>query len=135
MGTVARTIAAIAVGAALCGMITVADAQNAPTTQVSPSPASVNKSSLATKQSGSESRATATHSRRRVAGHGRYCRQTSASGRLDCFYGSMRSCHRHAKSNNLRCVTNPNRRKPNAVRGDWTSAHWTSIKQLESRRI
>ncbi|MFZ0609047.1 MAG: hypothetical protein WAM75_15385 [Xanthobacteraceae bacterium] len=34
---------------------------------------------------------------------------TSAKGRLDCFYASMRSCHRHARSNNLMCVTNPNR--------------------------
>ena len=107
---VARTFAAIVVGAALCGMITAAEAQNAPTTQTSPSPASINKSSRATKPSGAESRAAATAMRRRVAGHGRYCRPASARGALHCYYASMRACQRHAKSSNLRCVTNPNRR-------------------------
>jgi hypothetical protein len=105
----ARAIAAIAIGAALLGMITAAEAQNAPTTQTSPSPASINKSSRATMPSGAESRAAATHARRRVAGHGRYCKQTSANGTLDCNYASMSACHKHAKSNNLNCVTNPDR--------------------------
>ncbi|MGC1778698.1 MAG: hypothetical protein WBB34_12170 [Xanthobacteraceae bacterium] len=103
-----KAFAAIAVATALLGTISIANAQNAPTTQTSPSPASINKSSRATKPSGSESRAAATHTHRRVAGHGKYCRP-SARGRLDCFYASMRSCHRHARSNNLMCVTNPNR--------------------------
>ena len=103
-----RSVAAIA-AAALFAMISAAAAQNAPTTAVSPSPASINKSSRATLPSGSEDRAAATDSRRRVAGHGKFCRQTSASGTLDCFYASMSACHKHAKSNNLNCVSNPNR--------------------------
>jgi hypothetical protein len=109
-----KAMTAVAVGAAFFSiisfsLISAADAQNAPTTQTSPSPASVNKSSLATKQSGSESRAAATDTRRRVAGHGRYCSQSSARGTLDCYYASMSACHKHAKSNNLNCVTNPDR--------------------------
>jgi hypothetical protein len=109
MRPAARAIAALAVGAALLGMVTAADAQNAPTTYTSPSPASINKSSRATVPSGSQSRVAATNTRRRVAGHGRYCKQTSANGTLDCYYASMSACHKHAKSNNLNCVTNPDR--------------------------
>lgn len=104
-----KSIAAIAAAAALLGMLSVADAQNAPTTAVSPSPASVNKGSRATAVSGAESQAAATNSRQRVAGHGKFCKQTSANGTLDCFYASMSACHKHAKSNNLNCVSNPNR--------------------------
>lgn len=109
-----KAMTAVAVGAAFFSMISfgtipAADAQNAPTTHTGTSPNSINKSSLATKQSGSESRAVATNSRRRVAGHGRYCRQTSASGALHCYYASMSACHKHARSSNLHCVTNPDR--------------------------
>ena len=104
-----KTIAAITVGAAFLSMVSFASAQNAPTTHVATSPASINKSSLATKPSGAQSRAAATDSRRRVAGHGQYCRQTSAGGPLDCFYASMSACHKSAKAENLHCVTNPDR--------------------------
>lgn len=109
-----KAITAVAVGAAFFSMISfsmisAADAQNAPTTHTSPSPASINKSSRATVPSGSQSRAAATDTRRRVAGHGRYCKQTSARGTLDCYYASMSACHKHAKSDNLNCVTNPDR--------------------------
>jgi hypothetical protein len=99
----------IAVIATLFGAVSMASAQNAPTTHVSPSPASVNKSSKATTNSGTESRAAATQTSRRVAGHGKFCKQTSAKGTLDCFYASMSQCHEHSKSDNLSCVTNPNR--------------------------
>lgn len=104
-----RAIAAIAFGAALFGMVSTAGAQNAPTTNVSPSPASINKGSRPTAASGAESGAAATNTPRRVAGHGRYCKQTSATGALDCFYASMNTCQKHTKSNNLHCVANPNR--------------------------
>ena len=42
-----------------------------------------------------------------VAGKGKYCKQTSVSGYLDCFYASLDACEKHNKSN-LRCVANPN---------------------------
>jgi len=104
-----KTIATFAVCAALFGAIPFANAQTAPTTHISPSPSSINKSSKATTNSGAESRAAVTNSGRRVAGNGKYCEQTSASGTLDCFYASMSACHKHAKGENLSCVTNPDR--------------------------
>jgi hypothetical protein len=42
-----------------------------------------------------------------VAGKGKYCKETSVSGYLDCFYASLDACEKHNKSN-LRCVANPN---------------------------
>jgi len=43
-----------------------------------------------------------------VAGKGKYCKETAASGYLDCFYASLDACQKHNKSPNLRCVANPN---------------------------
>lgn len=103
-----KIITSITIAVALFGAVpVVANAQNAPTTNTSPSPASVNKSSRATMPSGTESRATATGARERVAGHGRFCKQTA--GKLDCFYATFATCQKHSKSDNLRCVTNPDR--------------------------
>ena len=42
-----------------------------------------------------------------VAGKGKYCKETSVSGYLDCFYASLDACEKYNKSN-LRCVANPN---------------------------
>jgi hypothetical protein len=38
-----------------------------------------------------------------VAGNGKYCKETSVSGYLDCFYASLEACQKHNKSNN-RCL-------------------------------
>ena len=43
-----------------------------------------------------------------VAGKGKYCKETSMSGYLDCFYANMEACQKHNKSTNIRCVANPN---------------------------
>jgi len=43
-----------------------------------------------------------------VAGKAKYCKETAASGYLDCFYASLDACQKHNKSTNVRCVANPN---------------------------
>ena len=43
-----------------------------------------------------------------VAGKGKYCKETTVSGYLDCFYASLDACEKHNKSANVRCVANPN---------------------------
>jgi hypothetical protein len=43
-----------------------------------------------------------------IAGKGKYCKETQASGYLDCFYANLDACQKHNKSSNLRCVANPN---------------------------
>jgi hypothetical protein len=43
-----------------------------------------------------------------VAGKGKYCKETSVSSYLDCFYASVEACQKHNKSTNIRCVANPN---------------------------
>jgi len=43
-----------------------------------------------------------------VAGKGKYCKETSVSGYLDCFYASLEACQKHSKSRNIRCLVNPN---------------------------
>jgi hypothetical protein len=43
-----------------------------------------------------------------VAGKGKYCKETTMSGYLDCFYASLDACEKHNKSANVRCVANPN---------------------------
>jgi hypothetical protein len=43
-----------------------------------------------------------------VAGKGKYCKKTSVSGYLDCFYASLDACEKHNKSANVRCIANPN---------------------------
>lgn len=103
-----KLLTSIAVIGLLLGGTPLAIAQNAPTTQVSPSPASVNKGSRATMTSGAESRTAAGAAHQRIAGHGKYCRQASPSS-LHCYYASMRSCQKHSKGNNLHCEMNPHR--------------------------
>jgi hypothetical protein len=44
----------------------------------------------------------------KVAGKGKYCKETGVSGYLDCFYASLDACQKHNKSANARCVPNPN---------------------------
>jgi hypothetical protein len=43
-----------------------------------------------------------------VAGKGKYCKETTVSGYLDCFYASLEACKKHNKSADLKCVANPN---------------------------
>jgi hypothetical protein len=44
----------------------------------------------------------------KVAGRGKYCKETGVGGYLDCFYASLDACQKHNKSANARCVPNPN---------------------------
>lgn len=100
------TLAAIAM---LILDVSVAGAQNAPTTSPNTSPNSINKSNLPSRNSGTES-ASAAQGRipARVVGRSKYCSQTSASGPLHCTYASLDACQKVNRSNNLQCVTNPN---------------------------
>jgi hypothetical protein len=43
-----------------------------------------------------------------VAGKGKYCKELSVSGYLDCFYASLEACQKHNNSTNHQCVANPN---------------------------
>lgn len=99
---------AIALTVALFSSISIATAQNAPTTNISPSPSSINSSSRATVPSGAENQTTAAHRPQHIGGDKKYCRPTAGGNSLNCFYASMKSCQKHTKGNNLRCVTNPN---------------------------
>ncbi len=103
-----KTFVTIAVAVALIGSISVAGAQNAPTSKVAPSPDSINKGSRPTVTSGAEDQSAASRKSAHVAGKGKFCSKTSASGTLDCFYASMSACQKHNKANNLQCVANPN---------------------------
>ena len=43
-----------------------------------------------------------------IAGKGKYCKEGSVKGYLDCFYANLDACQRHNNSSNLPCVPNPN---------------------------
>jgi hypothetical protein len=43
-----------------------------------------------------------------IAGKGKYCKETTVSGYLDCFFASLEACQKHNKSADLKCVANPN---------------------------
>jgi hypothetical protein len=93
--------------ATLIGILTVTNAQDAPTARIAPSPGSINASNKSTTPSGSESQNTATGVRRRVSGGEKYCTVFSAQNRLNCVFASLASCKKHSKSNSLHCVVNP----------------------------
>lgn len=101
-----KFVTTVAVLGLLLGGTPVALAQSAPTTKISPSPSSINKSSRATLPSGAESRTAAGAARQHVAGRGKFCAQASANT-LHCFYASLKSCQKHSKASSLHCVTNP----------------------------
>jgi hypothetical protein len=42
-----------------------------------------------------------------TAGKGKYCKETTVRGYLDCFYASLEACQKHNRSANARCVPNP----------------------------
>jgi hypothetical protein len=43
-----------------------------------------------------------------TAGKGKYCKEGSVKGYLDCFYASLDACQKRNKSADLKCVANPN---------------------------
>lgn len=94
--------------AALFGVITTAQAQNASTARTAPSPASINAGDRPTTPSGAESQATATGAPRHVMGSKKYCSVLSGQDSLNCVFASLDSCKKHNKSSALHCVTNPN---------------------------
>jgi hypothetical protein len=49
-----------------------------------------------------------TSQKAKVAGKGKYCKETGVGGDLDCFYASLDACQKHNKSANAGCVPNPN---------------------------
>lgn len=103
-----KLITAVAAISILFAAAPMAIAQNAPTTNVAPSPNSINKGSRATAPSGAENRETAAGAAERVTGRGKFCKQTSPNS-LSCAYASMTACEKHNKSDRLHCVTNPHR--------------------------
>jgi hypothetical protein len=108
-----KTLTTLVAAAALIGGVTIAGAQNAPTTTPNPSPNSINKGSLSTKPSGSESQSTAhmgsaKMANRRTTGHSKFCVETSPGGSLNCKFASMKACEKAGQPNNLNCVVNPN---------------------------
>ncbi len=103
-----RTMVTIGAAVALISGISLAQAQNAPTTNVSPPPSSINKGSRPTMPSGAESQSAAHGHYARVSGRAKFCKETSANGSLNCVYASMSACQKQSKNDNLRCVANPN---------------------------
>jgi hypothetical protein len=103
-----KTIATIGAAAALICGISLAQAQNAPTTNVSPAPNSINKGSEPTHPSGAQDRSASMSGPKRISGRAKFCKETSANGPLNCVYASMSACEKQSKSDNLRCVANPN---------------------------
>jgi hypothetical protein len=87
--------------------LSVANAQNQPTTNTAPPPNSINKGTTAHNgRSGAESQAAAKNRRARIIGSAGFC----APGRdhvLRCHYRSMASCEKHGHHANLACVANP----------------------------
>jgi hypothetical protein len=92
--------------AALLASMTLANAQNAPTTKVGPSPNSINKSNLPTTHSGSESQAEASRTPAEIIGKNKFCTE-SPQHVLRCEFASMSACQK--KAGNLNCVSRPAR--------------------------
>jgi hypothetical protein len=87
--------------------LSVANAQNQPTTNSSPPPNSINMGSTAhSGRSGAESQPVAKNGAVRIIGDARYCTR----GRdhvLHCHFRSMASCEKHGHHGNLACVARP----------------------------
>ena len=101
-----KKLTLIALSAALLGGMSVASAQNAPTTKHIDSPANINEGSPAGSTSGAESQNAAKGARGYIAGTGKFCTQMSG-GKLDCRFASLQSCKSATKSGNFKCVLNP----------------------------
>ena len=92
--------------AALLTSLTLANAQNAPTSTTNPSPNTINKGTLPTTPSGSESQPAANRAPAKIVGKNKFCTQSSA-GVLHCQFASMSACQKQGMQGNLRCVANP----------------------------
>jgi hypothetical protein len=103
-------ILTLTTAAMLLAGVSVASAQHAPTTNVSPPPNSINMGSKgAGTTSGAES-STAANPRMaaRVVGHSKYCTKSNARGAmLHCRFASLKSCQQHGAHGSLKCVVNP----------------------------
>jgi hypothetical protein len=100
----------LSVGAAavlLVAGLSMANAQNQPTTNTSPPPNSINMGSTAHNgRSGAESQPVAKDRGARIIGSARFC--TRGRDRvLHCHYRSMASCEKYGHHANLACVTRP----------------------------
>lgn len=107
-----RTMTAFVAAAALVAGMSIAGAQNAPTTNTNTPPNSINKGSQATKPSGAESERAAQMkggkmANQKVAGKSKFCLETSPGGALNCKFASMSACQKAGKAGNKQCVTNP----------------------------
>lgn len=102
----AKLTTAFTIIAVIAGMPAV-QAQNAPTTNVSPSPNSINSGNRPTMPSGSEAQQPAQGRSARVTGTNKFCAETSANGPLNCVFASMSDCQKASTGDNLRCVANP----------------------------
>jgi hypothetical protein len=102
-----KTLTTLAVVAALAGGLSVAAAQNAPTTKAPVAPNSINKGTEPGTPSGAESQTAATGQPARVSGRGKFCSETTNQA-LNCKFATMSACEKQNKSQNLRCVANPN---------------------------
>lgn len=89
--------------------LSVAHAQNQPTTNVGPPPNSINTGETAgTKgsRSGAESKAVAHNRGVRIVGSARFCTR-GHDHVLRCHYRSMASCETYGRHRNLACIANP----------------------------
>jgi hypothetical protein len=104
-----KSLTTLAAVAALIIGMSIAGAQNAPTTSPNTSPNSINKSNQPSKNSGTESEIAAQgRVPANVAGQSGYCAQTTVSGPLQCIYATLAACDEANRWNSLKCVTNPN---------------------------
>jgi hypothetical protein len=104
-----KPLTALAAIAALIVGMSIAGAQNAPTTSPGTSPNSINKSNQPSKNSGAESEIAAQgRVPANVAGKSKYCAQTTVSGPLQCTYATLAACDKTNSWNSLKCVINPN---------------------------
>jgi hypothetical protein len=102
-----KAINTIAVVTALLGSLSFALAQNAPTSKAPMSRNNIDIGNEAATQSDSENPGMATGMPAKIAGHGKYCREVSTNGTIDCIYTSMTACNKANKFSHLRCVVNP----------------------------
>jgi opacity protein-like surface antigen len=99
--------------AALLAGVSLASAQNAPTSGVKPAPDSINRGALPDKQSGNESMGTAQSDKSgmatsKVTGKSKFCIEQGIGGGLNCNFASMAACQKEAKGNDYQCLENPN---------------------------
>jgi hypothetical protein len=110
-----KTLTTLTAGAALAIGLSTASAQNAPSNPPqNSSPNQINKSNLATKNSGSESQSTAktgsgmtANKQAKTIGSGKFCVETTPGGALNCKFTTMAACQKEGQANNRQCFPNP----------------------------